>query len=50
LPAGAFAHDRQADYSIRLPLSSFKPGEYWLAVTAAMGKNMATRDVRFRVK
>jgi hypothetical protein len=49
LPPGTFAQNRQADYSYRLPLSTLKPGEYWLSIEAAIGKRTARRDVRFSV-
>jgi hypothetical protein len=50
LPATAFSRDRQADYSVRLPLASLKPGEYWLSIEAAIGKRTVRRDVRFGVR
>jgi len=50
LPAQAFARGRQADYFVRLPLTSLKPGEYWLAIEAKSGRAAARRDVRFTVK
>jgi hypothetical protein len=50
LPATVFARDRQADFSVRLPLSSLKPGEYWLAIEATRGSVTARRDLRFTVK
>jgi VWFA-related protein len=50
LPAPAFSRNRQADYSLRLPLASLKPGEYWLSIEAAMGKRTVKRDLRFTVK
>jgi hypothetical protein len=50
LPATAFTRERQADFSVRLPLSSLKPGEYWLAIEATRGSVTARRDVRFTVR
>jgi VWFA-related protein len=50
LRAQAFTSDRQADYFLRLPLSTLKPGEYWLSIEATVGKTTAKRDVRFSVK
>src|SRR6185369_5990259 len=47
LPATAFSAGRQADYSIRLPLSTLKAGQYWLSIEAAIGKRTVRRDVRF---
>jgi hypothetical protein len=50
LPAQAFARGGQADYFVRLPLSSLKAGEYWLAIEAKSGRASDRRDVRFSVK
>jgi VWFA-related protein len=50
LPATAFSHDRQVDYSFKLPLSTLKAGEYWLSIEAAIGKRTVKRDVRFRIR
>lgn len=50
LSATAFSRDRQADYWLRLPLSTLKPGEYWLSIEAAMGKRTVRRDMRFSVR
>jgi hypothetical protein len=50
LPAQAFTRGRQADYFARLPLTSLKPGEYWLAIEAKSGRATARRDVRFTVR
>lgn len=50
LPAGVFALDHRADYSVRLPLSGLAAGEYWLSIEAASGKRKVRRDVRFSVK
>jgi VWFA-related protein len=50
LPATAFTRERQADFSVRLPLSSLKPGEYWLAIEATRWSVTARRDVRFTVR
>jgi hypothetical protein len=49
-PVTAFSRDRQADYSLRLPLSSLKPGEYWLSIEATAAKRTVRRDVRFTVQ
>jgi hypothetical protein len=50
LPAAAFSHGRQANYWYRLPLSSLRPGEYWLSLEAAAGLHTARRDIRFRMR
>jgi VWFA-related protein len=50
LPVTVFSRERQADYAVRLPLSTLKTGEYWLAIEAKGGKASATRDVRFQVR
>jgi VWFA-related protein len=51
LPAPAFARSRQADYFVRLPLETLKPGEYWLPIQATgTAKAVATRNVRFSVR
>jgi hypothetical protein len=50
MPPGTFSQNRQADYSYRLPLSTLKPGEYWLSIEAAIGKRSVKRDVRFTVR
>ena len=51
LDAAAFdATSRAADHLFRVPLTGLHPGAYWLSIAAALGKTVATRDVRFVVK
>jgi VWFA-related protein len=50
LAAAGFDANRSAEYQLRLPLSTLKPGVYLLTFETTVGKTTARRDVRFAVR
>jgi VWFA-related protein len=50
LPAAGFDANRSAEYQLRLPLATLKPGVYLLTFETTVGKSAARRDVRFQVR
>jgi VWFA-related protein len=45
-----FDANRVAEYRVRLPLETLRPGPYVLTIEGALQKNAARRDVRFQVR
>jgi len=50
VPAERFGQEQGADYQLRLPFATLKPGEYLLTLETTAGKMTVRRDVQFRVK
>jgi hypothetical protein len=50
LPVAAFANGQSANYFLRLPFDTLKPGRYCLTIDATSGPSAARRDVIFGVQ